>query len=387
MKSTKAIIRFKERYENQPDIDHVIDFLNYNFGHKKSINFNYQQALEKANQWVIELNSNKNLNEGKTEVIINFDNGMKLVHLLDQDSKNFEGICMRHCVSSYSNHEGIYSLRDENNRPHCTFEIVDSKIIQIKGKANGKVSPKYIKYVIDILNYFNFEITNEYELEKIGYTRNININFIKKYFKNYKIIKIKEKEFLYIGNRLKLKEDFKENDSKLLFFFSKFNNCLEAIELLIKNGANIHEKENFAIRIASCNGNFDVVKLLIQNGANVGSKDNSSLKHAIVRNYFNIVKILIESGASVLLNNNRLLTNAIVSKNINIIKYLFEKGAYVDSSNDHLFLETACIFGNLYIIKFLVERGANINIKKDNYIELALARKYFDIAEYIQETN
>ena len=79
---------------------------------------------------------------------------------------------MSHCVSSYFNHKDseIYSIRDVNNNPHCTLEIVGSRgqVTQIKGKGNGSIHPKYIEYVLKSLKYFKIPVSSS-ELENLGY--------------------------------------------------------------------------------------------------------------------------------------------------------------------------------------------------------------------------
>tara|TARA_Y100000034_G_C6909981_1_gene423998 strand:+ start:11726 stop:12151 length:426 start_codon:yes stop_codon:yes gene_type:complete len=137
---TEAIKNFKEKHKNKDKIDHVIDFLKDQYSHKKSINFSYDQALIKANKWTEELNRrNKDLKDsGEVELIHTFENGYKLVKLIDQTSRDWEGLKMSHCVSSYKDEDILYSLRKDSGKPFCTMEVDgEGKLVQISGKANG----------------------------------------------------------------------------------------------------------------------------------------------------------------------------------------------------------------------------------------------------------
>jgi hypothetical protein len=75
-----------------------------------------------------------------------------------------EGEAMGHCVGnrSYylvikSNKDRIFSLRDIYNRPHVTIciNIVERRIVQLKGKENKEPVGKYIDSVIDFLKHTN----------------------------------------------------------------------------------------------------------------------------------------------------------------------------------------------------------------------------------------
>ena len=62
------------KFKNEKEINHVMDFLNKSKYKNKNINFNYYEALMKANNWVQFINrENNNLQEsGRVETIISF---------------------------------------------------------------------------------------------------------------------------------------------------------------------------------------------------------------------------------------------------------------------------------------------------------------------------
>ena len=72
------------------------------------------------------------------------DNGMRIVKLTTPEALDYESKIMGHCVGSgaydrrmQTGSIEIYSLRDDNNEPHVTFEVKDHAIHQCKGKENS----------------------------------------------------------------------------------------------------------------------------------------------------------------------------------------------------------------------------------------------------------
>jgi len=108
-------------------------------------------------------------------------------YTLDKALKE-EGDLMGHCVGGYTNEVAnldsrIFTLRDAKGKPHVTIETNPARntttegnspndpvhIMQIKGKSNKEVSPKYRAEVIDFLNHHPFtEIEDVNDLWNIG---------------------------------------------------------------------------------------------------------------------------------------------------------------------------------------------------------------------------
>ena len=164
-------------------------------------------------------------------------------------------------------------------QPVCTIEITNNIINQIKGKANGVVSPKYIDYCLKVIQHFNYKLNNS-DIENIGYSNQIDLNFIKNHFKNYKIVTINNTDYLYAKNKLKLIKKFDCINSEFFLYFAKSNQCFETLKIFVENGVNIQAKDDFALIWASQNGYLEVVKYLVENGANihVHAKNNEALK-------------------------------------------------------------------------------------------------------------
>ena len=201
----------KTSLENVSEIEHIIDFF---LSKKEKIRLHkmsYQVAVELSKQWIEKLNKKSGEiieTEEDTELLFNLKDGCRVVKLVSESSYKREGLLMSHCVASYyakSNIE-IVSLRDVNNKPHCTIEFqkTNNVINQIKGKGNGSIHPKYIKAVIKILKKFNVEI-RESELKNLGY---INLNekqwlYLEENFENLKWIMFNNTKFLYTNLKYK----------------------------------------------------------------------------------------------------------------------------------------------------------------------------------------
>ncbi len=90
------------------------------------------------------------------KTVLDFGDGMKIVEILTPDGLKREGMNMRHCVGGGAYDEDvknntikIFSLRDDTNKPHATFEVevADNALLQCKGKENAPATKKYMPYV------------------------------------------------------------------------------------------------------------------------------------------------------------------------------------------------------------------------------------------------
>jgi len=62
--------------------------------------------------------------------------------------------------------------------------------------------------------------------------------------------------------------------------------------LLLNAGANVHAKDNYALRLASINGHERIVELLLNAGANVHAIDNYALRVASTNGHERVVELL-----------------------------------------------------------------------------------------------
>ena len=79
---------------------------------------------------------------------MSFDDGSNAVRLSSPAALIREGQMMGHCVGTYANKVAsgrceIYSLRDKCNRPHATLEVIQGRVVQVRGKTNSALSPRW----------------------------------------------------------------------------------------------------------------------------------------------------------------------------------------------------------------------------------------------------
>ena len=136
----------------------------------------YSMIKKKVEEWDREMAANvgdtskedvkkKSLKENTDwETIKQLRDGLKLVRLITSTAKDVEGEVMGHCVGNdLYEKEDIYSIWDNKNRSHVTFEANDGAktIKQIKGKGNAAPVEKYIPATIEATCEF---IINGYKI-------------------------------------------------------------------------------------------------------------------------------------------------------------------------------------------------------------------------------
>lgn len=266
----------KNKAKDKNELDHVRDFLEKNYSKKKSINFSYNDAVLKAEQWIIELNKKTSINPGMVETVMGFPSGNKIVKLLDQSSKDWEGFWMKHCVSSYSEHEGIYSLRDSFNKPHCTIEIKNNKVIQIKGKANSSVKQKYIDEIFEFISNQRLDVLLD-QFNNIGfvyYSKELK-RVMESHFTGFQIIIYNNRELLKIEKWNLIKG----------FPYSREFVYLELLKILIREEQNLDVYKNLieAFDFGSKNNFLFFLRDIISFSKNV-----DFLKIAVNNNFFKL---------------------------------------------------------------------------------------------------
>jgi ankyrin repeat protein len=67
---------------------------------------------------------------------------------------------------------------------------------------------------------------------------------------------------------------------------------LELVKYCLREGANIHAQNDFALRWASQNGHIEVVKYLVSQGADIHTFDDLALQWASENGHIEVVKYL-----------------------------------------------------------------------------------------------
>lgn len=204
----------KKHEENLQEIEHIIDYLNSEYAPKNLVGLQYKSATINAQKWVNWLQKtagNIMETDADVEIFIDFKNGVKLVKLIGKAAFEREGKLMGHCVASYygKSSSNVYSLRDSQNRPHCTIEVTKEgeTIQQIKGRGNGAIHPKYIKYILKSLKKLGNEV-REHDMPNLGYLtpEKEYWNFVESNFTGIQHITLNNKKYLYKYSNMKNKE-------------------------------------------------------------------------------------------------------------------------------------------------------------------------------------
>ena len=157
------------------EVEHILDYLVQSG--KKVSKMSYPEAKSNAEKWMKTQIKKGNSIEEKpedTEIVLDFNDGFKIVKLIGENAYKREGFLMRHCCASYFGKDvEIYSLRDKDNVPHCTME----RDRQIKGRGNGDIHPKYVHYVVKFLEHTGMTV-GDAEMKHLGY---LNFEKVKKY--------------------------------------------------------------------------------------------------------------------------------------------------------------------------------------------------------------
>ena len=202
---------------SQTEVEHVVDYLN-NAAQMTKLKLrraSYEAVVEQSHLWIERLSKQAAgivETEQDIEVVKEWDTGFKLVKLVGKAAFQREGKLMSHCVGSYvaKTDTEILSLRDPSNNPHCTIEITNkgNNLQQIKGKGNGCIHPKYIRYVLDILKEFQGTVRDN-ELNNLGYMP-LDEDVWKLYdfaYKDLKYMTFNNKRFFYKNQKLTLRRN------------------------------------------------------------------------------------------------------------------------------------------------------------------------------------
>lgn len=169
-----AAIKKKKRVD-QSEIEHVIDYLSSPAAPVRLMKMSMAQAKESADKW-----SSANQKKGRSivdtdadlQTLHQYPDGSKIVKLVSKKAYEREGFFMSHCLGGYkvSKDIEIYSYRDAKNMPHATFEVRRNggEVVQIKGKGNGPIHPRYILPILDFLSSIG-QKPRPSEMKNLGY--------------------------------------------------------------------------------------------------------------------------------------------------------------------------------------------------------------------------
>ena len=81
--------------------------------------------------------------------------------------------------------------------------------------------------------------------------------------------------------------------------------------MLLAAGADLHAKNDEALRFASMEGHAEVVRLLLAAGAEVHANDDLALRKVSKRGWSHVVRLLLDAGADVHAKDDQALLSAV----------------------------------------------------------------------------
>ncbi len=141
------------------------------------------------------------------------------------------------------------------------------------------------------------------------------------------------------------------NADKYLLTGSK-NNRLDYVIIALKNGADIHGNNDWALRLASRYGHLEIVKYLVSQGADIHALSDWALGLASETGQLEVVKYLVSLGADIHKYNNYALRQASENGQLEVVKYLVSQGADIHRQNDYT-LRQARLNNHTEVVKYL----------------------------------
>lgn len=194
--------------KNDEEIRQIISYLNSPEAPQRLQKMSYSQAKSNSEKWIeAQRKRGETIGEKITdyEVFTDFGNGFKFVKLVGENSYKKEGHLMHNCVAGYYGRENsdIYSLRDGNNNPHATIEILknSNRINQIKGKGNGSIHSSYAPYILDFISKAKMKV-NRCDFNRFGYFEVVGSMFERlKSIKGLAFFTFEEVNYIYIKSK------------------------------------------------------------------------------------------------------------------------------------------------------------------------------------------
>jgi len=164
---------------------------------------------------------------------------------------------------------------------------------------------------------------------------------------------------------------------------TRFLPLLEAMELALQHGADVHSDNDGALRWASENGHLPVVQFLVQHGADVHSDNDGALRWASGNGHLPVVQFLVQHGANVHADNDWALRWASIKRHLPVVQFLVQHGANVHANNDEA-LCWASQNGHLPVVQFLVQHGADVHACDDSALRWASCYGHLPVVQFLK---
>lgn len=155
------------------------------------------------------------------------------------------------------------------------------------------------------------------------------------------------------------------------------NNDIEAVELLLKSGADVNAKNNIgktALMFAAEDGRLDIVAMLLEKGADVNAiwgNGFKALDYALNGNTnekLDITKLLIKAGSNLESKDicgQTVLMRAVYNGYIEVVKLLLDAGVDVESEDYRQALVYSRIEEQKEIEQILIDAGTKKELKNE----------------------
>jgi hypothetical protein len=125
---------------------------------------------------------------------------------------------------------------------------------------------------------------------------------------------------------------------------------LDLVMELLEAGADIHEDDDGALRVAVQEGHLDVIELLLDSGADIHAEDDLILIYAVQEGHLDVIKLLLDRGANVHARDGEVFILAAREGYPEIVELFLDYGA--NGNNDEALAEAAN-YGNLEVVELL----------------------------------
>lgn len=170
----------------------------------------------------------------------------------------------------------------------------------------------------------------------------------------------------------------------------------ESVVVLLELGANVHAKNDSALRMAVMNGHLEVVRELLKAGADVHVENDRMLREAAANGYLEIVRELLKAGADVHASNDLALRWATSFRRpevINLLKSYMTPEVETICTSKEIPIVTqeqlngkflnAVQTGKLQAISLLLEIGADVHVENDLALREAARNGHLEVVELL----
>jgi ankyrin repeat protein len=139
------------------------------------------------------------------------------------------------------------------------------------------------------------------------------------------------------------------------------NGDIEILQDLMKQGADIHSRDEAALQAAVSSNRTAMVEFLLNHQANVHARDDLALRTAVNDRNCDTMKVLLKHGANVHVNDDEPLRRSIKNAHADMVRLLLEYGANVHANNDEA-IKSASMHQFLLTAVILLEYGAPVGL-------------------------